>query len=191
MTPKDNSDGEDLDRSVCPTCGRSDFDDLRAMTVHHALTHSDRYEDRFWHQVDVRDESDCWLWQGHVGQDGYGQIMRNGDIKRSHREAYRLDNDGVAEGVVCHHCDTPLCVNPEHLYDGTPTSNAQDASERGQLSMGEDHYESKVTEEDVRDIRRRYEEEDITQPELADEYGLSRQAISKITRRVSWKGIEP
>jgi len=72
--------------------------------------------------------SGCWLWEkGSIGS-GYGYVSGLGLI---HRVAFRLANGKEAKGLVCHTCDIPLCVNPDHLYDGTKSTNQKDAIKRG------------------------------------------------------------
>jgi len=175
--------------SVCPTCGREDFDSLRAMTVHHSLMHPDSLGDRLWHQSETGDPDECWIWVGHISQDGYGQIGVNNEICRSHRVAYRLDNGEPAENFVCHHCDEPLCVNPNHLYDGTPKENQEDAVERGRIANGTEQHDAELCESQVKEILKKYNSTDKTQKELGEEYGVSRQTVSKITRRITWKHV--
>jgi len=152
--------------------------------------HPDSLGDRLWHQSKTGGPDECWTWVGHISQDGYGQIGVNNEICRAHRVAYRLDNGQPAENFVCHHCDNPLCINPAHLYDGTNSQNQKDASERGQKQVGEDHYDSRLTEKDVQEIRERYEETDITQSKLAELYGVSLGAVGKIIRRVTWAHVD-
>jgi hypothetical protein len=86
---------------------------------------------RFWEKVEKSDG--CWLWRAWVTKDGYGGFRwTTGENMRAHRAAYRLlHGDVPADVVICHHCDNPLCVRPDHLYAGTATDNNRDTVRRG------------------------------------------------------------
>lgn len=79
---------------------------------------------------------DCWIWTGAKTSDGYGMFRFAGVTYRTHRVAWEEANGmPVPEGmVVCHTCDTPPCVNPEHLWIGTPQENNQDKVRKGRQS---------------------------------------------------------
>jgi NUMOD3 motif/HNH endonuclease len=78
--------------------------------------------------------SGCHIWLGSTDKDGYGTIGRvaqgAGHLK-AHREAYRLYKGDPGEKHVCHTCDTPSCINPDHLYLGDPAQNGLDKKNRG------------------------------------------------------------
>lgn len=83
----------------------------------------------------IVDTKGCWLWKGHVGDDGYGKITRKGRTKRAHRLAYEVWVGPIPEDMLLRHsCDTPLCINPEHLEPGTPKQNTQDMIQRGRAA---------------------------------------------------------
>jgi hypothetical protein len=94
-------------------------------------------ETRFWQFVEVKGENDCWLWQGSHNGNGYGELSQyalNHTIKpmRAHRLSWEIHNGDIPDGMcVCHHCDTPRCVNPNHLFLGTHKDNMHDASVKG------------------------------------------------------------
>ncbi len=76
--------------------------------------------------------SSCWLWEGARNTDGYGYLMVSGRYERVHREAYRVWIGPIPEGLsVLHHCDTPPCYNPDHLFVGTQADNMRDAMLKG------------------------------------------------------------
>lgn len=114
-------------------------------------------EDRFWINVTFED-NDCWMWHGGTDKDGYGifQGEVNGvTYKRAHRFSYAFHNGPIKRGlVVMHQCDTPGCVNPEHLKLGTTLDNMRDkiAKGRARNTKGEDHGPAILTEEQVREI---------------------------------------
>jgi hypothetical protein len=89
--------------------------------------------DRFWRRVSVGD--DCWLWTGDKNLKGYG-IHYWGQRNRmlAHRFSYELAKGPIPEGLlVCHSCDVPNCVNPDHLWVGTTQDNARDAAAKGKM----------------------------------------------------------
>lgn len=96
------------------------------------------FEGRFWSRVDrspgYGPHGTCWRWTG--GTDGrYGQIWRDGKRVRAHRASWEmaLGTPFPPEKDACHHCDTPLCVNPAHVFPGTPSENAIDAVRKGRV----------------------------------------------------------
>lgn len=77
-------------------------------------------------------KSGCWIWQGGTSPDGYGKVKRFGKTVRAHRLFYEHHVEAVPEGLwVLHRCDTPLCVNPAHLFAGTQLENEQDKDAKG------------------------------------------------------------
>lgn len=146
--------------------------------------------DEFWSKVDRGDDDECWEWQAAKNGEGYGYYWFEGKNFRAHRVALALSGVDVEGYCALHHCDNPSCVNPSHLYAGDKSDNARDAFERGRRELpdneGEDHSQTSLTENDVADIRRRYENEEITQKELADEYGMERSSIGNIINGYNW-----
>jgi hypothetical protein len=108
---------------------------------------------------------------------------------RAHRLSWELAHpgEGIPKGVfVCHACDNPTCVRPDHLFLGTPLENNRDMVRKGRQQRSERSGRAKLQWPHVRAIRERYATGGVTQQQLADEYGVTVGAISLIVRRLAW-----
>jgi hypothetical protein len=93
-------------------------------------------EDRFWAKVE-KHSGGCWLWLGARDSHGYGRVRHFGATRLAHRVAWELTRGTPPVGMsLCHACDTPPCVNPEHLFLGTQADNIWDAAAKGRLVFG-------------------------------------------------------
>jgi len=131
----------------------------------------------------------CWNVISHVpNSTGYVQVRRNDQQILAHRYSWELTYGLVPEGLfVCHHCDNPICINPEHLFLGTSADNRQDAMQKERLPCGENHGRHKLTEADVRAIRA---DRISSQRALAREYGVSHSNICAIKTGATWGWLE-
>ena len=145
--------------------------------------------DRFWTKVNKTDS--CWLWTGGMDGSGYGRFF-NGKQVTTHRFSYELHKGEIPPGIcVLHHCDTPLCVNPSHLFLGTKKDNAVDRENKGRggqwIRRGERVGQSKLTEQQVLEIRKIGRS--ISQEVIAALYGVKQTAVSNILTRFTWKHV--
>lgn len=116
--------------------------------------------------------SGCLIWTGDYDKDGYGVISNQGKRIATHRAAYALFK-GPPQKFVCHTCDVPACINPDHLYDGTNSDNMRDRSrrDRANKATGVRHGKSKYTEEDVQRMRA-MRSSGQTLRQIADAFGV-------------------
>lgn len=81
--------------------------------------------------------SGCFMWTGGITSGGYGCIWNGSVMESAHRVAYKLHYGSIPPGtVVMHSCDTPLCVNPEHLSAGTQVDNMKDMASKKRRAVG-------------------------------------------------------
>jgi len=146
------------------------------------------FEERFWRQVQLG--GNCWVFTGKISPDGYGVFYskKNGQVTwRAHRFSWMIHNGAIPDGMhVCHTCDNPWCVNPDHLWLGTAHDNALDRESKGRgATVGARNANAKLTEAQVIEILR----SDGTTLALGEKYGVHPTAISNIRSGKRWKNI--
>ena len=160
----------------------------------------------FWDFVEKTD--DCWWWRGSVGKNGYGRVSMNCRWHYAHRLAWQITHGPIPAGMyICHSCDHPTCVRPDHLFLGTPADNNHDARSKGrlrpnpptgsrhwtrqhpdQVRRGEANNKAKLTAAKVRTIRQAYQN-GCSQTDLAREYGVRQSSVWQILAGRTWKHV--
>lgn len=152
---------------------------------------------QFWQKVSADTRDGCWEWVGARFPKGYGCVTRRGTPStpkthtwRAHRYSWFLAHGPIPEGmVVCHRCDNPPCVNPDHLFLGTQKENQEDMVRKLRGRYGIRNGRAVLTEDDVRTIRRRYQDGE-TQQSLAEAFGVKGVTIQALISRRTWKHVE-
>jgi DNA-binding MarR family transcriptional regulator len=139
----------------------------------------------------------CWEWLGSKDADGYGK-MRIGNRKaaRAHRIAWTIAHSDPGKMLVCHHCDNPGCVRPDHLFLGTALDNNRDRQSKGRPNnapRGELNTQAKLTAEQARQVVELYRTGKFRQRDLGEMFGVTQSAVQLLLSGKNWRhsGIEP
>lgn len=144
-------------------------------------------ESRFWALISLNfAPGACWLWTGDTTGAGYGRFKHGGHRISANRIAYALFNGETPSGMfVCHKCDNPGCVNPNHLFLGTPTDNMVDKVAKKRHAHGERTGTSILKTAEVLEIDRLLAE-GASLKRVADAFGVSKRTVHKIKARQNW-----
>ena len=151
-------------------------------------------ENYFWKRV--RKTENCWIWTGGHRESGYGTMTEKTEdghfyLKLAHRFSWKIHNGPIPNGMfICHHCDNPTCVRPDHLFIGTPKDNTQDSVKKGRhtpfpVLIGTANPQHKLTNEQVREIRKNIE----SHAQAAARFGVTKSLICAIRRGRVWKHL--
>ncbi len=146
-------------------------------------------ESIFWSNVQKSDG--CWIWSGNKDGKGYGRV-NFADFKsfsKAHRLAWFLTNGEIPVGMlVCHKCDNPSCVNPNHLFLGTIKDNNLDKVAKGRQkgARGERNFGAILNEKQVEAIRFLYASGEFSTYALSDIFQVSRNCISRVVNKITW-----
>lgn len=161
-----------------------------------ASIHRYKSESAFWEKVNIGATDECWEWQGVRDEKSYGYAHFKGKRQGAHRLSWFLTNGPIPDGLlVCHKCDNPPCVNPDHLFIGTMKDNMEDCANKGRIGkhqrpFGEDNGWATLTNEDVIEIRRLGAEGKLLQREIGELFGTTQVNISRILLGKSWKLVK-
>lgn len=155
-----------------------------------------------WRAVPIRERfskclseataSGCILWTAGKSSKGYGKIWDevSKTTVAAHRYAYELAYGDIPDGMfVCHHCDTPACVNPVHLFLGDHIANMADMRSKDRHPRGERSGCAKLTDNNIREILRLYATGEFRQVDLGRMFGVSQGNIGKVVRGEQWKHV--
>lgn len=156
-----------------------------------------RTPELFWARV--KKGPSCWEWIGAREAAGYGFFLerswyddrnkRHPVWKKAHRHSWEMANGPIPDNlIICHRCDNPPCVRPDHLFLGTHLDNSKDCTTKGRLNdrHGSRNPNVKISASDVVAIRRAYKAGGKTQQALADEYGIPQPHVSRIVLGQAW-----
>lgn len=168
---------------------RLNRDNYKLMLSLRDFRENDKATEKFWQQVDK--SGDCWEWIGCRNQEsGYGRfnnkfVMDTYSVgKESHRISWCMyHNKPIPDGMwVLHTCDNPSCVNPSHLYLGTPADNVKDRQERS----GWTDFTRKLSDRDVSYIRNVFDRAGVGCIEsIAEKYGISTSYVYRLGKNLT------
>ena len=140
----------------------------------------------------VKKTDSCWVWTGNKCRGGYGQFRRKIGNKwvmfKAHRYAYEYFKGPINSLLVCHYCDNPSCVNPEHLWLGTAKQNTKDMLNKNRWKPIRNPKHNLLNLGIARNIRDFKEKNPFVKlKDLAKEWQTSSQQISRILRNEIWR----
>lgn len=139
----------------------------------------------------IKQPTGCWEWQKSKNKNGYGQIRLGKTMVRTHRLSYQLFKGPIPVKMhVCHSCDNPSCINPDHLWVGTQKDNMKDMVNKGRskgVNLGSKNPKSKLTEQQILEIRELIGT--IPVKEIAKKYNIGDIVIYNIKNRRLWNHI--
>ena len=147
---------------------------------------------------------DCWIWQRAKQKTGYGVICFGKVIMAAHRVSYEVAHGPIPPGMfICHKCDNPSCVRPDHLFAGTPADNVHDMVKKGRtnnkhnmslrknhmVAYGVDNPSAKINPDIVREIRARVANGEV-QRRIAESYGIDSCSVIDIIKGRTWRHVQ-
>lgn len=155
---------------------------------------------RFWDKVAIKGKDACWEWQASDRGMGYGAFKFEGKVIDAHRFSFTLENGEIPSGYfVCHKCDNRKCVNPNHLFLGLPKANVRDMIKKQRnfdpvshglgFKKGHKPKNRKLTDKQVKEIRKRFDAEKVSKYQLGREYQVDEKTIRLLLKRETYTNI--
>ena len=148
-------------------------------------------EESFWENVIKTDK--CWVYQGKPNHAGYKLVQFRRERIFAHRLSWRFTFGEIPEGkLICHHCDNPPCVRPNHLFLGDSQSNIDDMIKKGRMviNRGNKNHRSTITEDQVREVRSLLTLGKFTHRQIAEQLKISYWIIIKIANGSRWGWVK-
>ena len=145
---------------------------------------------RFWRNVTMSGDDECWPWGGDTDADGYGVFYYHQRRHPAHELAlsFTTGEKRLPELDTCHACDNPACCNPHHLRFDTRQSNVDDSVRRGRHPRGSQTHATRLDEDDVLLIRNR-RANGARNVDLARDFGITPAAVTAIVHGRNWKHV--
>ena len=142
-------------------------------------------------QVMIDPVTECQEWIRFRDEDGYGQLGYKGEVVYTHRLVWELHTGTNPKDKILHTCNTPSCININHLREGSAQDSVDDMVMKGRdtKAIGEKHGGARLTEQQVMLIRSLYSSVGHTQRDLANTFGVSHTTIRSIINRKTWTHI--
>jgi hypothetical protein len=154
-----------------------------------AMSHLDPIK-RFLAKIEEDPSTGCWNWTADKVPSGHGLFWHNGTMVRAHRFALSLVQRVPDGDYVLHACvGNPSCCNPAHLYLGDQKQNMKDREDQGRTARGSQNGKSKLSEEDVQNIRR-LRKSGLKNKEIASLYGVCDMCVSNIRTGRTWSQVK-
>lgn len=135
-------------------------------------------------RTEAEPNTGCFLWTRYRDPKGYGKVGSGGTVKLAHRLAWELVNGPLPTGaVLLHRCDTPSCVNPDHMFVGSQADNMRDMVAKRRNRCGESHWNSRLSAAVIAEIRSRDVSQPGAQARIAEEFGISTGTTCRIVNR--------
>ncbi len=169
----------DIVKTCSPSCGTK-------------LAHGNKTDlQRLNEKVKIKTGSECHEFTAARDNKGYGRFFFDGSMMLAHRASWAIHNGPIGDGLnVLHKCDNPSCVNPEHMFLGTPADNMKDRDNKGRQAIGEDKGTAKLTNEEVIEIKHCLGRGDVSQADLGKMYSVTQGNIAAIKSGKTWSHLE-